>query len=175
MAWTAPEVERPEPVPFGDEHAALTSWLDFYRATLLWKCGGLTLEQLRLRPIASTPISLLGLVRHLTDVERAWYRNRISGEDAPFHYWLADGDTDFAGVDDADGAADFALFAAECDHSRAVMASRSFDQTLTFANRAGDTLTRDVRWVMVHMVEEYARHLGHADLIREEIDGSTGY
>jgi uncharacterized damage-inducible protein DinB len=151
----------------------LDEWLDYHRATLLMKCDRLTDAQLRERAVPPSPMSLLGLVRHMADVERHWFRNVLGREDAPFRYWTdpyPDGDFDL--VDDAVVADDLAAYAGECDHAREVSAALDLDVTGT----TGDEQVRVVshRWVLVHMIEEYARHNGHADLLRECIDGTVG-
>ena len=130
-------------------------------------------EQLRRRSVPPSALSLLGLVRHMADVERAWFRRALANEDAPPHY-RSDNDPNgaFTNVDTADVAEAFATWRAECAQARAVVAS--------FGDL--DALGRDemrpgrpsVRWVLVHMIEEYARHNGHADLLREVIDGVVG-
>ena len=176
MTWVAPDVERHEPSHFGDESESLTSWLRFYRETVLWKCAGLDTSQLRSRSCLPSKMSLLGVVRHLTDVERAWFRQRIAGQADNFVYWTEpDRDPDFDEVDDADPATDFAAFEAECRNSESVLVGRGLDEVIEYQNRSGDSFSRSVRWILIHMIEEYARHLGHCDLIRERIDGSTGY
>lgn len=171
--WTAPDVQRVDPPDIADERAALEGWLDYHRQTLLWKCAGLTPEQLRTRAVPPSSLSLLGLVRHMADVERAWFRRRIAGEDVRPEFWVDGRDDDFDQVDTADPEADFARYAAEVDAAREVMAGRELDETFTFA-RDGTAYTLDLRWVLIHMIEEYARHNGHADLIREVVDGTTG-
>jgi uncharacterized damage-inducible protein DinB len=171
MTWTAPDVDRVEPHNPAPERAALQGWLDYHRATLRWKCAGLTGEQLVVRPVASSTLSLLGLVRHMAEVERAWFRRRLGGQDVGLLYCsdeFPDGDFDLA--DPAAAEADFAAFAAECAAADDSARDRSLDDT--FVSRSGQTL--DLRWVYLHMIEEYARHNGHADLIRELIDGVTG-
>lgn len=175
--WTAPQVERAwPPYQAADERAGLESWLDFHRQTLLWKCAGLTAEQLRRRAVAPSSLSLLGLVRHMTDVERYWFRRHVDGERIRFAYWARDvEDADFAvdGADDAAAEEAFGAYVAELDIARAVLARHEL--TDTFVRREADgEHTIDVRWVLVHMIEEYARHNGHADLIREMIDGAVG-
>ncbi len=179
-------VERVEPPLEAGEREMLNSWLDFHRATLAWKCDGLTDEQLRQRSAPPSALSLLGLVRHMADVERGWFRRTLAGEDAPPIYFTPDenpgGDVD--DVDDADVAADFATWRAECEAARkAEAAATSLDVTGTeqpwawrrpSAYAAVQPRRVSLRWILVHMVEEYARHNGHADLLRERIDGVTG-
>ena len=172
--WTAPAVDRPDPPAVADERAALAGWLDYQRATLLTKCAGLDAEQLRRRAVPPSTLSLLGLVRHMAEVERIWFRRRVGGEDVPFLYWRVSFDEDFDEVDDADPAAAFETYRGEVEVARAVAAGPDLDRVVTFTAADATSHTRDVRWVMVHMIEEYARHNGHADLLRERIDGRTG-
>jgi len=154
-----------------DERVTLTAFLDFQRATLALKCAGLTDDQLRERAVPPSSLSLLGLVRHMAEVERNWFRPVLGGEQmsaifAPDMDWEASfRDVAMAGVAEAFGA-----WRAECEHARALVAAAPcLDAT---GNRGGERFS--LRWVMVHMIEEYARHNGHADLLRERIDGSTG-
>jgi uncharacterized protein DUF664 len=169
--WTAPAVDRrPEP-PAGDERSSLEGWLDYHRDTLLLKCAGLTAEQLRTASVPPSNLTLLGLVRHLAEVERSWFRRRIAGEDLEHVYCTDESpDADFDDVATADPEADFATFRAEVEAARAAVAGRDLD--VLFVDREVQPL--DVRWAYLHMIEEYARHNGHADLIRERIDGTVG-
>jgi uncharacterized damage-inducible protein DinB len=172
LSWTAPEVTRADPPLVGDERATLEGFLDYQRQTLMWKCSGLTAEQLRMRLVEPSTMSLLGLVRHMTEVERSWFRRRVAGEDIDLLYCSeADWDADFNGVDDADAEADLAAYAAELEAVRDVVKGRSLDDTFVHPRFNEE---QSVRWVYVHMIEEYARHNGHADLLRERIDGATG-
>lgn len=173
MPWTAPHVERPEPPNTADERTALESWLDWHRRTLLGKCAGLTADQLKRRAVEPSTLSLLGLIRHMAEVERAWFRRRVAGEDLDFLYCSIEDnpDGDFDDVDAADAEADFATYEREVDLAHKAAAGRSLDDTFVHAHRQ---VTMDVRWVYCHMIEEYARHNGHADLLRERIDGATG-
>jgi hypothetical protein len=166
-----PEDDRFEPPYEGDELAIVAGFLDFHRDTLLWKCAGLTPEQLRLRPLSFANLSLHGLVRHLADVERFWFRESMAGEDIRPIYWSEENpDLDIDPPADADPLADIEVFKAELALVRETVRGRSLDDT--FVSRRGNTL--NVRWVYVHMVEEYARHNGHADLLRQAIDGVVG-
>ncbi len=150
----------------------LEAWLDYHRATLLTKCEGLDRTELITASCPPSDMNLLGLVRHMAEVERNWFRNVLSGEGAPPLYYddAVDPDGDFHPPPDVDVDADVAAFLAECDRARELAAGRSLDDTGT--TRRGDVVS--LRWILVHMVEEYARHNGHADLIRERIDGVTG-
>jgi uncharacterized damage-inducible protein DinB len=154
------------------ERVRLDSWLDFERATLLRKCAGLTGQQLAQRPIATSELSLLGLVRHMAANERIWFRIRFARSaveelyDAPGY----EGGGEFA-LAVADGAeADVAAYLAEIEEARLVVAGRPLDETF-----GDETVTVDLRWLYAHMIDEYTRHNGHADLIRELVDGATGY
>jgi uncharacterized damage-inducible protein DinB len=173
VTWTAPEVTRTEPPDVADERSALQGWLDYHRATLRWKCAGLTGEQLVRRPVASSTLSLLGLIRHMTEVERGWFRRRFGGQtQLPPVYFsdqYPDGDFDFAAA--ADAEADFGAFVTECEAADQAADGHSLDETFVHS-MTGERL--DLRWIYLHMIEEYARHNGHADLIRELIDGATG-
>lgn len=149
----------------------LEGYLDYHRGTLAWKCAGLSPEQLHARPLPTTNLSLLGLVRHLAEVERSWFRQGVEQEDVPPIYFTeAEPDLDIDPPPDADAPADLAVWAAEVEACRAVLSRHDLDDP--FVNRWGRTMS--VRWVMIHMIEEYARHNGHADLLRQAIDGATG-
>jgi uncharacterized damage-inducible protein DinB len=148
----------------------LQAFLDWHRATLLYKCAGLTGEELARQPISPSGLSLLGLVRHLTKVERVWFRQRFAGEpvDLPF----ADGpEAEFGRTEPARAAADYARLTEEFKLADAAVANASLDDTFTH-ERTGEVMS--LRMIYLHMIEEYARHVGHADLLREQIDGATG-
>jgi uncharacterized damage-inducible protein DinB len=170
VTWKAPEVERPEGPLTGPERPMLQAFLDWQRATLLHKCAGLTGEQLARQTIPPSGLSLLGLVRHLTKVERVWFRKRFAGEpvDLPF----PDGpEAEFGRTDPARAAADYSRLTEEFKQADAAVANASLDDTFTH-ERTGEVMS--LRMIYLHMIEEYARHLGHADLLREQIDGVTG-
>jgi uncharacterized damage-inducible protein DinB len=149
----------------------LQGWLDWHRQTLLSKCAGLTAEQLKLASTEPSNLTLLGLVRHMTEVERSWFRTRAAGDaTAGDLYCFADNvDGDFDDVAGADAAADLAAFAAELGPCDEAVAGLPLEHE--FQHRGGPM---SLRWVYLHMIEEYARHNGHADLLRERIDGTTG-
>lgn len=171
MTWTAPETDRQDPSGIAGERAMLWHWLDYHRQTLLHKCAGLTGEQLAWRSVAPSTLSLLGLVRHMTEVERAWFRIRATGADLGYLYCTDDNmDGDFDDVDAADAAIDFAVHRTELDLCDKAVADLALDHTFTHPRHGELTL----RWVYMHVIEEYARHNGHADLLRERIDGTTG-
>jgi uncharacterized damage-inducible protein DinB len=172
MSWIAPQVTRVEEPLVAGEREMLEGWLDWHRATLLMKCAGLTGEQLARRAVDPSNLSLLGLVRHMADVERAWFRRRFAAEPVGYLYGTdADPDADLDAVVAAGAEADFAAFTREIELVRAAAAGHSLDETFRHP-RTGAEMS--LRWVYVHMIEEYARHNGHADLLRERIDGVTG-
>jgi uncharacterized damage-inducible protein DinB len=168
VTWKAPDVERPEGPLTGPERPMLQAFLDWHRATLLYKCAGLTGEQMAGQTVPPSGLSLLGLVRHMTKVERAWFRQRFAGEpvDPPFG---EDKAADFERVDPARAAADYSRLTEEFKLADAAVANASLDDTFTHNNEP-----MSLRLIYLHMIEEYARHLGHADLLREQIDGATG-
>jgi uncharacterized damage-inducible protein DinB len=170
-SWTAPAAHRVSEPLTGGERAMLEGWLDWHRQTLLTKCAGLTAEQLKQRSVEPSSLSLLGLVRHMAEVERGWFRIKASGEAAPALYCSdTNVDGDFDDVLDADAEADYATYLAEVEACRKVAAGLSLEDE--FATKRSKAIS--VRWVYLHMIEEYARHNGHADLLRERIDGETG-
>jgi uncharacterized damage-inducible protein DinB len=167
--WSAPE--RTDPPFLDPERPALEAWLDFHRATLLIKCAGLDGEQLARRAVPPSTLSLLGLVRHMADVERSWFRRTIDAQDAPRIFYSDERpDDDFDATDPARADDDLAVFEAEVAAAREAAGRHGLDDT--GVSRRGSRV--DLRWVYLHMIEEYARHNGHADLLRETIDGATG-
>ncbi|MEV6582970.1 DinB family protein [Streptomyces sp. NPDC051582] len=163
--------QRTRPVLVGDERATLTSVLQRQRDTLMMKCAGLTDEQLRCKAVVPSGLSLIGLVRHLAEVERGWFRNVLNDEDVRGYFPKnAGGEWTEFHVEDADPAEAFRIWEATCARSRAIVdAAESLDVT----GRYGDE-KYSLHYVLAHMIEEYARHNGHADLLREAIDGATG-
>jgi uncharacterized damage-inducible protein DinB len=173
MRWIAPEVtDRKEPGPSGGEREQLEAWLDYHRKTLLAKCAGLDGEQLALASVPPSNLTLIGLVRHMAEVERSWFRTRFRGEPTGW-IWVTSQrpDAEFEDVDPATAEEDYATFLREVELARAAIASSDLDDT--YHNEFHDA-PMDLRWILNHMIEEYARHNGHADLIRERIDGVTG-
>jgi uncharacterized damage-inducible protein DinB len=172
-AWTAPEIHRREPPATADERSALEAWLDYHRDTLLWKCTGLTAEQLATRSTPPSSLSLLGLVRHMTEVERGWFRIHAARQDVPDVYCTdEDPDADFNAADAADAPADLERFTREIETCRTAVTALGLDALCPHPQ--GGREPHDLRWIYLHMIEEYARHNGHADLLRERIDGVTG-
>jgi uncharacterized damage-inducible protein DinB len=148
----------------------LDAWLVRHRETLLWKCESLSDDQLRQRAAPPSSLSLLGLVRQMSEVESGWFA-AFAGADASSIYCSdADAEAEFDGVDTADVAADVATSRAEVDSARRLVAGRGVEDVETIYGQEFS-----VRWIMVHMIEQYARHNGHADLLRERIDGVTGH
>jgi Protein of unknown function (DUF664) len=169
----AADAPRVEPDRFTDEPTMVAAWLDYHRATLTRKCAGLSDGQLRARACPPSGLTLLGLIRHMTEVERAWFGRRMAGrthsEVPPLYSSDDDPDGDFDQVDAADAAQAFEAFGAAVRVSRAVLDGQDLDRACGSGDRAAS-----VRWICLHMIEEYARHNGHADLLREAIDGETG-
>ncbi|MER5608489.1 DinB family protein [Micromonospora tulbaghiae] len=166
------ETERIGPPLLAGERESLRAFLDFHRATLALKCEGLTDEQLRRPASPPSTLSLLGLVRHMAEVERTWFRRVIAAEDVPL-VWSDSGDFQQAyDARDADVAEAFEAWQREIEHARRIeREAESLDVTGHQARWGEDV---SLRLVMLHMLHEYARHNGHADLIREAIDGTVG-
>lgn len=167
--WTAPEIDRtPEP-SLGDERTVLEGWLDYHRDTLLHKCAGLTEAQLKTASVTPSNLTLLGLVRHMTELER-WLRGLFIDEllDDPYSTEERP-DAAFDDVESASAEADLALFRQEVELTRKAMPLRDFSDTYEDEGEVAN-----LRATVVHILEEYARHNGHADLIRQSIDGATG-
>jgi uncharacterized damage-inducible protein DinB len=165
--------DRTMPPLDADERATLEGWLDFYRVTLAMKCDGVTEDQLRTASAAPSPLTLLGLVQHMAEVERNWFRRVLLGERVPPIY---DPTADPAGPDGGFDLVEGGSFDAaratwerEIAQARTNCADRDLGRTSPFM---GAQVT--LRWIYNHMIAEYARHAGHADLIRERIDGTTG-
>jgi uncharacterized damage-inducible protein DinB len=168
--------DRARPAQNAGELEMLAGWLEHHRGILIWKCGGLTAEQLRQRAVPPSTLSLLGLVRHMAEVERGWFQQIFLGEDVPDLYVRSDDDdADFNDVDQADPAEAFSAFERECAASRRAVEEAPGLDALSKrpSERTGQPWS--LRWIVTHMIEEYARHNGHADLLRERVDGTTGY
>ncbi|MCX4450982.1 DinB family protein [Streptomyces sp. NPDC087866] len=170
MTWTAPEATRTPGSLVADERETLTGYLNWFRSTLLQKCAGLTGEQLAERTVPPSNLTLLGLLRHMAKVERTWFRERFGGQELAPMYDPAKGkDADFEDLDPAAAADDHARLVEECRLADEIIAGASLDDTFT---HNGEVFS--LRLVHVHMIGEYARHIGHADLVRERLDGVTG-
>ena len=171
MTWIAPAAP-----PFGgslvaDERTLLEGFLDWQRAVLVGKCTGLTGEELAQRSAPPSTLSLLGLLRHVTDVEREWFHTRFRQSPVPFLYRRGDAkDAAFDEVDPAAAEADYERLLAQWQASRVAVAAAALDDAFEDAQRGPMSL----RAVYLHLIQEYARHNGHADLLRQRIDGETG-
>ena len=170
----APPDNRPEPPLNGDERATLLGFLRWQRATFEWKCAGLSPGELAQRGVEPSEMSLLGLLRHLSDVERGWFRRVMTATASDRRYRTADN------VDRAftEATADRAVVDAAWEQWRdevafaddVIVNAPSLDDIAADRSRGAISL----RWILIHMIEEYARHNGHADLLRERIDGAVG-
>jgi hypothetical protein len=172
---TAPD-GRPIPPAHADERTMLAAWLDFHRSTLALKCAGLDDAQARRPAAAPSSMTMIGLVQHLTEIERNWFRRVFAGEDVPL---LFGDDGGFGFALDPDRTLEEALAAwrTEVEQSRELIAGAPLDAPGRLSQENAAVLGEDtvsLRWILIHMIEEYARHNGHADLIREGIDGVTG-
>jgi hypothetical protein len=166
-----PAVTRSEPPMTGDERAMLTVWLDYQRSTLLRKCSSLQGDALVRRGVPPSSLSLLGLIRHMTYVEWHWFAHVFAGSSSPSPISVEeDPDADFNDLQVPAAMADVDLFMRQCDTSRSIV--RAAPDLSSLAASTDPPIS--LRWIMIHMVEEYARHNGHADLLREQIDGSVG-
>ncbi|MGW1178246.1 DinB family protein [Kitasatospora sp. NPDC002543] len=167
---------RPIPPPHAAERAMLEAWLDFQRATLVRKVDGLDDRQVRLAAVPPSTMTLLGLVQHLTEVERNWHQRVFAGREAPRVHGADNADG--FGLDPERGMAEaLAAWRAEIDRGRELIADEPLEAVGPLPAHAASVLGADtvsLRWILIHLIEEYARHNGHADLIRENIDGVTG-
>jgi uncharacterized damage-inducible protein DinB len=162
---------RPEPPLVANEAETLGGFLDYHRATLLWKLEGLDDEQLR-RAMVPSGTSLLGLVKHLAYVERSWFQRVWAGQEVSFPFTREDPDADWR-IEPTETTADIlALYHGECRRSREIVAAASSLDEVARHHRWNEDVSR--RWILVHMIEETARHVGYADILREQLDGATG-
>ncbi|MBZ4018472.1 DinB family protein [Streptomyces purpurogeneiscleroticus] len=164
--------DREMPPLRGGERETLRGFLDFHRATFARKCADLTDEELHRRSMPPSTLTLLGLVRHMAEVERTWFRRIINAEDVPF-LWSPERDVQAAF--DASGATPseaFAAWEAETGHARRIEAAAPSLEVTGHSPLWGEV---SLRFVMLHVIHEYARHNGHADFLREGIDGSVGF
>ncbi|MFJ8539948.1 DinB family protein [Streptomyces sp. NPDC093591] len=162
---------RPIPLMTGDELPMLESWLEFHRATLALKCAGLDDTQVRLAPAEPSALTLLGLVQHLAEVERNWFQRVMGGLDVPPVFEERTGYALDAGrgIEEA-----LTVWRHEIARGREVCAGRALDSVGRIGDGPMAGVEVSLRWVLIHMIEEYARHNGHADILRERIDGVTG-
>lgn len=165
------KIIRPERTLSGTWLEVIASNLDYHRATFLWKCEGLTETQLRRRPIPSTDLTLLSLMRHLQGVERYWLQHRLADTTPQYPSYRTNPDTDwFDESDPTPAAAVYADYLSACADSRALFPPKTLARLIPNPE-FGNT---DPHFILTHVIEEYARHVGHADLLRESLDGTTG-
>lgn len=163
---------RVSPPPAAPEQETIEAFLDWQRATLLCKLDGLSDEDLRL-PGTASGLTLLGLVKHLADVERSWFREVFAGEDLAA-LWDPDDPGRYWRIEPAETTADILTFYRnEVERAREITRHTALDDVARGAG-AADQTAYSLRWIMLHMIEETARHIGHADLLREAIDGQVG-
>ncbi|WP_329177717.1 DinB family protein [Streptomyces sp. NBC_01477] len=165
-------IERAVPPTIAGERETLRGFLEHHRATLAVKCEGLADEDLRRQSVPPSTLSLLGLVRHMAEVERAWFRRVVGGEDIPLVWSDA---MDFQVAYDAAGstrAEAFTAWHAEVEHARRIEAAAPDLDVVVHNSRGQEDLS--LRTIMLHVILEYGRHNGHADLLREAIDGTVG-
>jgi len=163
---------RTEPAFNGPEKSQLEAWLDYHRATLLLKCSGLSFEQLATAAVPPSTLTLLGLLRHMTIVEQYWFHKIFADHDVvPAYDAPDDPDVEFNDLQSATIEEVERDFLDACERSRVIVSNADLS---SLARAAQPSTPIDLRWICVHMIEEYARHNGHADLLRERIDGATG-
>jgi uncharacterized damage-inducible protein DinB len=171
VTWTSPAPQPADGPLTGDDRPILEGVLGWHRTTLLNICAGLTGEQLAQRPVPPSNLSLLGLVRHLAKVERIWFRERAAGESfEPMYAPELGKDADFEDIRAAQAEEAVERLQEECRLADEAVAGLDFQHVVR--SRHGEEMS--LRMVYVHMISEYGRHLGHADLLREAIDGVTG-
>ncbi|MEU3844009.1 DinB family protein [Streptomyces sp. NPDC028635] len=162
---------RPVPLLTGEERPMLESWLAFHRATLELKCAGLDDGQVRLAAAEPSSLTLLGLVQHLAEVERTWFQRVFAGLDVPPVF----GEETGYGLDPERGLGEaLAIWRREVARGQELCAGRSLEATGRIVDGPMTGLEVSLRWMLIHMIEEYARHNGHADILRERIDGTIG-
>jgi uncharacterized damage-inducible protein DinB len=169
-----PHIERPKPLLSGGEREQLTSWLAFYRATLLKKCSGLSFDTLSRRPVESSTMSLLGLLRHMTFVEQVWFDARFAGNQVVEYYRRPDDrEVDWTELDSATLDEVVANYQRAYETADELARGHELEEFVKQPGSGREPV--DLRWIYLHMIEEYARHCGHADILRELVDGVTGY
>ncbi|WP_328536611.1 DinB family protein [Streptomyces sp. NBC_00344] len=164
--------ERIPPPAVAGEREMIRAFLDYHRSTLAMKCDGLSDEQLRRQSMPPSTLSLLGLVRHMAEVERAWFRRIFDGEDIPL-VWSDSRDFQVAyDASTSTRAEAFSAWETEVEHARRIEEKAESLDVTVYEPKGGEDVS--LRLVMFHLIHEYARHNGHADLIREGIDGTVG-
>lgn len=168
MTWTAPDITRTDGSPVAGERDMLNGYLAWHRSSFLLKCAGLTGEQLAERAVPPSSLSLLGLIRHMAKVERTWFRQRFAGQPVE-RLHASKKDVDFDDLDPARAAEEYALLIEEMRLADEAAAGASLEDTFTLRHEV-----YSLRMIYLHMIGEYARHNGHADMMRERVDGVTG-
>ncbi len=167
-----PDIPRSDPDLQAGELQLLGQFLDYHRATLQLKCAGLNETQLKARAVPPSALTLLGLVRHLSEVEYGWFGECLDDQEERSYYCSEDDpDGDFHNLDGEPVEQVWATWNGVVAESRRILATYTDGGEPA---RGGGGRPRNLRWVLVHMIEEYARHNGHADLLRESIDGTIG-
>ena len=175
MMAADPSIPREDPDLDGDELTVLGQYLDYHRATLAMKCTRLSAADLKRRAVPTSGLTLLGLVRHLTEVEYSWFCEWLDGQpEKSVYYTDDDPNGDFDNLDTHPVADVWTAYQAQVEESRRILATFSDGGEPARGLPSRSNRPRNVRWILAHMVEEYARHNGHADLLREAIDGETG-
>ena len=175
MMTADPSIPREDPDLQTDELTVLGQYLDYHRATLAMKCARLGEADLKRPALATSSLTLLGLVRHLTEVEYFWFCEWLDGQpEHAFYFTEDDPDGDFHNLDSHPVTDVWTTYSARVAESRRILGTFSDGNELARGRPSPNRQPRNVRWIVVHMIEEYARHNGHADLLREAIDGETG-
>ena len=175
MMTADPSIPRADPDLETGELTLLGQYLDYHRATLAMKCARLSEADLKRPAIPTSSLTLLGLVRHLTEVEYWWFCEWLDGQaEHAFYFTADDPDGDFHNVDSHPVADVWTTYSAQVAESRRILSTFSDGSELARGRPNPSRPPRNVRWILAHMIEEYARHNGHADLLREAIDGETG-
>ncbi|HEY5091892.1 MAG TPA: DinB family protein [Acidimicrobiales bacterium] len=169
------DVQRPNWPTTGSEEHSLWTFVDFERATLAMKCAGLSDEQLATVANPPSTLSLLGLLRHMANNERYWYEEIFLGRKVPAHFASkTDEDADFDQLDSMSVSEVVDVWLTQCDVTRSIVKGRSLDEVSVDKPEYLES-PANLRFLAMHSIEEYARHCGHADFLRQQIDGSTGY
>ena len=168
-----PPLDRRDPPEAASEKDMLAAFLDYHRATLLWKADGLSDHDLR-RPMTPSGVTLLGMIKHLAYVERWWFQAVFLGEQVYFPESETDPDIEWRIAPDESAKTVLDLYRTECERSRRIVAAADLDDRARAPRTQPPGGEQSLRWIVIHMIEETARHNGHADIMREAIDGSTG-
>lgn len=167
--------QRTEPSVTAGERAMLEGWLDYHRETLALKCAGLDDDRLRTASVPPSELSLMGLVRHMAEVERIWFRKVLMADDqGPIYFSDEDRDGEFHLTEQDTWEEAHSTWQAEIAVARRNAARFTLDEVGKGVHRRSGR-SPSLRWIYTHLIEEYARHNGHADLLRERIDGAVGY